>query len=313
MTEWQPRSLAEQTGRTFVITGANSGVGLEAARDLVGRGAHVVLACRDTAAGERARAQITDNARGTAEVRELDLADLDSVAAFAKGLTEQLDADGRLLNALVCNAGVMGGPLLMTTQGYERQMGTNHLGHAALITALWPALHAAGGRVVVVGSIAARGGQLSATSTREDLVAPSPYASGKVYSNTKQANLLFAQELHRRVVAAGSPVSVVACHPGVSWTNLFSRQMRDEGKAWVLPFLTLVRPVVFQSATAGALPTLRALDPSTPSGSFVGPKRFGQVRGRPELLEPFATVDNPAAAARLAELTEDVLGTPLPV
>jgi len=89
--------------------------------------------------------------------------------------------------------------------------------------------------------------------------------------------------------------------------------MRDEGKAWVLPFLTVVRPLVFQSATAGALPTLRALDPSTPSGAFVGPKRLGQVRGRPELLEPFSTVDDPAAAARLAELTEDVLGTPLPV
>src|SRR3954451_15930252 len=309
MTEWQPRHLAEQTGRTFVITGANSGVGLEAARDLVGRGAHVVLACRDTAAGERARAAITADVRGTAEVRELDLADLDSVAAFAKGLTEQLDAEGRLLNALVCNAGVMGGPLLMTTQGYERQMGTNHLGHAALITALWPALHAAGGRVVVVGSIAARGGRLSATTTREDLVAPSPYESQKVYSNTKQANLLFAQELHRRVVAAGSPVTVVACHPGVAWTNLFSRQMRDEGKAWVLPFLALVRPIVFQSSTSGALPTLRALDSSTPSGAFVGPKLLGQARGRPELLEPFATVRDPAVAAPIWDVTAEILST----
>src|SRR4051812_35812472 len=224
MTAWTARQLAEQTGRTFVITGGNSGIGLEAARDLAGRGGHVVLAVRDLEKGEQARAAITAGAKGSAEVRHLDLADLDSVAAFAKGLTEQLDADGRLLNALVCNAGVMGGPLLMTTQGYERQMGTNHLGHAALVTALWPALHAAGGRVVIVGSIAARGGRLSAATTREDLVAPSPYESGKVYANTKQANLLFAQELHRRVVAAGSPVSVVACHPGVSWTNLFSRQ-----------------------------------------------------------------------------------------
>src|SRR3954468_14234950 len=226
MTEWQPRHLAEQTGRTFVITGSHSGVGLEAARDLVGRGAHVVLACRDTAAGERARAAITADARGTAEVRELDLADLDSVAAFAKGLTEQLETDGRLLNALVCNAGVMGGPLLYTTQGFERQVGTNHLGHVALVSALWPALHSAAGRVVVVSSIASRGGRLSTSTTRDDLVAPSPYNAGKVYANAKQANLLFAMELHRRVVAAGSPVSAVACHPGVSWTNLFARQMR---------------------------------------------------------------------------------------
>src|SRR3954468_2467740 len=103
MTEWQPRHLAEQPGRTFVITGSNSGVGLQAARDLVGRGPHVVLACHDTAAGERERAAITAEARGTAEVRELVLAVLDSFAAFAKGLTEQLETDGRLLNALVCN------------------------------------------------------------------------------------------------------------------------------------------------------------------------------------------------------------------
>src|SRR3954454_5872616 len=297
MTAWTARQLAEQTGRTFVITGGNSGIGLEAARDLAGRGGQVVLAVRDLEKGEQARAAITANgAKGTAEVRHLDLADLDSVAAFAKGLSEQLDADGRLLNALVCNAGVMGGPLLYTAQGFERQVGTNHLGHVALVSALWPALHSAGGRIVVVGSIAARGGRLSTSSTREDLVAPSPFESQKVYSNSKQANLLFAQELHRRGVTAGSPVSVVACHPGVSWTNLFSRQMRDEGKAWALPFLALVRPIVFQSAAAGAQPTLRALDPSTPSGAFVGPKLLGQVRGRPELLDPFATVRDPAVA-----------------
>src|SRR3954451_16431100 len=309
MTEWQPRHLAEQTGRTFVITGSNSGVGLEAARDLVGRGAHVVPACRDTAAGERARAAITADARGSAEVRELDLADLDSVAAFAKGLSEQLETDGRLLNALVCNAGVMGGPLQYTTQGFERQVGTNHLGHVALVTALWPALHSAAGQVVVVSSIASRGGRLSTFSTRDDLVAPSPYNAGKVYANAKQANLLFAMELHRRVVAAGSPVSAVACHPGVSWTNLFARQMRDEGKGWVVPFLTLVRPIVFQSAAAGAQPTLRALDPSTPSGAFVGPKLLGQMRGPPELLEPFATVRDPAVAAPIWDVTAEILST----
>ena len=133
MSGWQARQLAEQTGRTFVITGANSGIGLEAARDLVGRGGHVVLACRDVAAGERALAELLRNARGSGEVRELDLADLDSVTAFAKGLTEQLAADDRVLNALVCNAGVMGGPPLFTSQGHERQMGTNHFGHLSLI------------------------------------------------------------------------------------------------------------------------------------------------------------------------------------
>jgi NAD(P)-dependent dehydrogenase (short-subunit alcohol dehydrogenase family) len=314
MTAWTARQLAEQTGRTFVITGANSGVGLEAARDLAGRGGHVVLAVRDLDKGEQARAAITAaGAKGSAEVRHLDLADLDSVAAFAKGLTEQLETDGRLLNALVCNAGVMGGPLLYTTQGFERQVGTNHLGHVALVSALWPALHSAAGRVVMVSSIASRGGQLSTSTTVEDLVAPSPYASQKVYANSKQANLLFAQELHRRVVEAGSPVSAVACHPGVSWTNLFARQMRDEGKAWVLPFLTLVRPIVFQSAAAGAQPTLRALDPSTPSGSFVGPKLLNGARGKPEILDVFSTGADPEVAKHLWQLTEDILGTRVPL
>lgn len=309
MTAWTPRQLAEQTGRTFVITGSNSGVGLEAARDLAARGGHVVLAVRDVQAGEKARDAITGRgAKGSAEVQHLDLADLDSVAAFAQALSKQLEADGRLLNALVCNAGVMGGPLLYTTQGFERQVGTNHLGHVALVSALWPALHSAAGRVVLVSSIASRGGRLSTATTREDLAAPSPYESGKVYANSKQANLLFAQELHRRVVAAGSPVSAVACHPGVSWTNLFARQMRDEGKAWVVPFLTLVRPVVFQSAAAGALPTLRALDPSTPSGAFVGPKFLNGARGKPELLEVFSTGRDPAVAKHIWELTEDILG-----
>ncbi len=312
MSGWQPRQLAEQTGRTVVITGANSGIGLAAARDLVGRGAHVVLACRDTAAGDKARASLAGT-RGTAEVRELDLADLDSVAAFAKGLTEQLDADGRSLNALVCNAGVMGGPPLFTSQGFERQMGTNHLGHAALITALWPALHLAAGRVVLVSSIAARGGRLSASSTTQDLVAPAPYDAQRVYANTKQANLLLAQELHRRVVAAGSPVSVVAVHPGVAWTNLFARQLREQGRGYLVVPLSLVRPVVFQSATAGALPTLRALDTTTPSGAFVGPKAFNQFRGRPELLEVYTTGRDPDVAARLVQLTQEVLGTALPV
>ena len=194
---WNPRSLAQQTGRTFVVTGANSGIGLETARDLVSRGACVVMAVRDVERGEQVRAQLSGP--GTALVEELDLADLDSVAAFAKRFAEANES----LNALVCNAGVMGGPLGLTAQGFERQMGTNHLGHAALVTALWPQLHAAGGRVVLLSSIAARGGRLSPTTTRDQLVAPSPYLGQVVYSNTKQANLLFAQELHRRAGAAG--------------------------------------------------------------------------------------------------------------
>ena len=304
---WHPRQLAQQNGRTFVITGANSGIGLEAARDLVSRGAHVVLAVRDTAKGEQTRRVLVGP--GSSSVVELDVADLDSVASAAKTIS----ADHSGLTALVCNAGIMGGPYLLTTQGFERQMATNHLGHAALVTALWPLLHSAGGRVVVVSSLVARGGRLTAQTSREELVDPgSSYEGMQVYRNTKQANLLFALELHRRGSRAGSPVGAVAVHPGVSATNLLHRQLSEAGSVFA-PISRLVTKVALQSASAGALPTLRALDHSTPSGSFVGPAKFGQVRGRPELLQPYASASDPAVAAHLWELTEDVLGAPLPV
>ena len=305
---WDPRQLAQQTGRTFVITGANSGIGLEAARDLLERGARVVLACRDVAKGEQALAGMGSR-RANGTVLELDLADLDSVAAFAKTVTTDVPD----VHAVVCNAGVMGGPFRITAQGFELQMATNHLGHAALVTALWPQLHSAAGRVVMVSSIAARGGRLTASTTREDLVSPTPYSAQRVYSNTKQANLLFAQELHRRCAQAGSPVSAVACHPGVPSTNLFPRLLSDYGLGVLAPVARVVVGATAPSAQAGALPTLRALDHSTPSGAFVGPDRLGQTRGRPELLEVYGTGRDVEAARRLWTLTEDILGTPLPV
>jgi NAD(P)-dependent dehydrogenase (short-subunit alcohol dehydrogenase family) len=305
---WDPRQLAQQTGRTFVVTGANSGIGLETARDLLARGARVVLACRDVDKGERALHGIA-NGRPHATVLELDLADLESVATFAKTVA----ADVPDVHALVCNAGVMGGPFRTTAQGFELQLGTNHLGHAALVAALWPQLHAAAGRVVVVSSIAARGGALSSATTREDLVSPVPYSARQVYCNSKQANLLFAQELHRRAMSAGSPVTTVACHPGVPSTNLFPRLLADHGLGVLRPLARLVTAGVMPSAAAGALPTLRALDHSTPSGAFVGPDRLGQTRGRPELLEVYATGRDRAAAARLWALTEEILGEHLPV
>lgn len=274
-------------GRTVVITGGNSGIGLKAAEALRDQGADVVLACRDVARSQQQAPGFT--------VRELDLADLDSVQRFAEG-TDRVDA-------LVCNAGVMGGPLLMTTQGLERQMGTNHFGHAALVARLFPKLS----RIVVISSIAARGGSLGPGMTREELTLPPAYAPQKVYSNTKQANLLFAQELHRRV---GTRVPTTCAHPGVSWTNLFPRQLKDEGRGWLVPAMRVLGPVVLQPASAGAAPTLVALD--APSGSFIGPKGLNQSRGKPHQLEVYRTGSDPATAARLWELTEEVLGLELP-
>jgi NAD(P)-dependent dehydrogenase (short-subunit alcohol dehydrogenase family) len=304
---WHPRQLGRQTGRTYVVTGANSGIGFEAARDLVRRGAHVVFAVRDMTKGEKAAARIAGP--GSTSIIELDLSDLDQVAGCAKRLLDSHDE----LSALVCNAGVMGGPFLLSPQGFELQMATNHVGHAALIAALWPLLNRSASRVVLLSSNEARRGQLSPETTREKLLNPVPYDGKQVYRNTKQANLLFAQELHRRCEKAGSPVSAVAVHPGAASTNLFASQLDRAGRSLLGSVSKIVTRVLLPSAAAGAWATLRAVDHSTPSGAFVGPARFGQLRGPPELLDVYPSAKNPKTAARLWELTEQALGQPLPV
>ena len=301
-----PHQLGRQTGRTFVVTGANSGIGLETARGLVRRGAHVVLAARDTAKGEQAAGRLAGS--GGTSVVELDLSDLDQVAGCGTTLLDRHDE----LSGVICNAGIMGGPFLLTAQGFERQMATNHLGHAALVAELWPLLQSSGSRVVLVSSTEARRGQLSPQTTREQLLNPVPYDGRQVYRNTKQANLLFAQELHRRCGKAGSPVSAVAVHPGASATNLFARQLEGAGRGVTATVSKVMTGLVLQSAATGAQSTLRALDPDTPSGAFVGPARFGQFRGRPELLDVYASAEDPVTARRLWELTEQALGRPLP-
>jgi NAD(P)-dependent dehydrogenase (short-subunit alcohol dehydrogenase family) len=304
---WDARQLGELTGRTVLVTGATSGVGLATAQDLVGRGAHVLLGVRDVDKGERVRASL--GGRGTASVVQLDVADLDQVAAAAKTV---LDSTATL-SALVCNAGLMAGPHRLSPQGFELQMATNHLGHAALVGGLWPLLQSSAARVVVVSSLAARGGRLSPATTVDELVAPSPYVPQRVYSTTKQANLLFATELARRAARAGSPVSAVAVHPGVSNTELFVRHLPGGRRSPLVPIVKAVGGLVLQSSQAGALPTLRGLDHTTPSGAFVGPGGVGQLRGRPVLHELPSTASDPATAQRLWELTEQVLDTSLPL
>ena len=304
---WDARQLGELTGRTVLVTGATSGIGLATAQDLVGRGAHVLLGVRDVDKGERVRASL--GGRGTASVVQLDVADLDQVAAAAKTV---LDSTATL-SALVCNAGLMAGPHRLSPQGFELQMATNHLGHAALVGGLWPLLQSSAARVVVVSSLAARGGRLSPATTVDELVAPSPYVPQRAYSTTKQANLLFATELARRAARAGSPVSAVAVHPGVSNTELFVRHLPGGRRSPLVPVVKAVGGLVLQSSQAGALPTLRGLDHTTPSGAFVGPGGVGQLRGRPVLHELPSTASDPATAQRLWELTEQVLDTSLPL
>jgi protochlorophyllide reductase len=302
--KWTPDELGQQAGRTIVVTGANSGIGLEVARDLVRRGAHVVLAVRDAGKGREAATSFTGP--GSTSIAVLDLSDLDLVAACA---TELLGRH-HTLSALVCNAGVMGGQRQLSAQGFERQMATNHLGHAALVAHLWPLLQARGSRVVMVTSGEARGGQLSPRTTRTELFDPVPYDGKQVYRNTKQANLLFALELHRRC-AAGSSISAVAAHPGAAATNLLARQLERGGHKRVSAASKGATRLLLPSAGAGAKSTLRALDPATPSGVLVGPAKLGGLRGPPELLEVYPSASDPATAAHLWELTEQTLGIPI--
>ena len=302
---WTTGDLGDCSARRYLVTGANSGIGKEAAKELVRRGATVILACRDRRRGEAAAAGMTGP--GTATVEELDLADLQSVRDFAAAVA----GGGAPLDGLVANAAVMACPFRLSTDGYELQMATNYLGHALLVSLLWPALDARG-RVVMVTSIAARGGRLSAATSVDDLVTPVPYNKQGVYCNTKQAALLFAQELHRRARAGGSEVVVVAAHPGVSYSELFPRQLRDNGLGWLVPLLRPGMRAALQSPAAGAAPLLRALaDPALTGGELVGPRHFNQVRGAPDVLPVFRTGADPAVAARLWELTEEVLGTSL--
>jgi NAD(P)-dependent dehydrogenase (short-subunit alcohol dehydrogenase family) len=300
--KWHASQLGHQVGRTFVVTGANSGIGLEVARYLVRCGAHVVLAVRDEAKAQEAAASLIGP--GSTSIASLDLADLDHVADCARQLLDRSDT----LGALICNAGVMGGPRLHSAQGHELQMATNHLGHAALVSALWPLLEASASRVVLVSSGEARGGQISPRTTRNELLDPVPYDGQQIYRNTKQANLLFALELHRRCIQAGSPVSTVAAHPGAAATNLLARQLERADHRLLGAASSAATKVLLPSAAAGARSTLRALDPSTPSGVLVGPARLGGLHGPPEVLDVYPSARDPATAARLWELTEQTLG-----
>lgn len=292
----------DQTGRTHVVTGGNSGVGLTAARALATAGGTVVLASRRLDSARRAAAQLP----GAVQVLELDLADLDQVARAGAELAERF----RSINSLILNAGVMGGSYRTTAQGHEMQMGTNVLGHFAFAAAGWPSVVAAGGRVVWVSSIAARSGDLTSTVPPELLTHPEPYRAQLVYARTKQADLLLSQELQRRAVTAGRTAISVAAHPGVSRSNLFGRQLHDQGlPGFVAQPAGKALGLFLQSAAAGGAPTVRAAtDPGVTGGAFVGPRRFNGIRGPAEILGLFEVGRDHATAASLWDACEQVTG-----
>ncbi|TRV81912.1 SDR family NAD(P)-dependent oxidoreductase [Streptomyces sp. 130] len=270
---WSARDIPDQTGRTAVVTGANSGIGLITARELARRGARVLLACRDERRGEEAAARIRYAVRGADVVfAPLDLADLSSVRAFAA------DFRADRLDLLVNNAGVMALPYGRTADGFETQFGVNHLGHFALTGLLLPKLLATGGaRVVTVSS----GLHALGNIDMGDLNSERDYRRWTAYGRSKTANLLFVHELARRLAAAGSTLVAAAAHPGVASTNLQTAAVRMENRRTAERIIRFGSRVLAQPASAGALPTLYAATaPGVRPDSFTGPRVLGW-RGAP--------------------------------
>lgn len=284
-----------QTGRTVLVTGATSGLGLASAVALGRAGARVLLGARDAGRGRAALAQVPGG-----ELVTLDLADLDSVRRAAADVRERT---GDALHVLMNNAGVMGLPPGITVDGFETQIGTNHLGHAALTWLLMPALRGAGGaRVVTLSSIAHRGPGLDV----DDLhFARRAYTGSQAYSQSKLANLLFATELDRRLRRSGDDVISVAAHPGLTDTALLSSSVRARrGARLVLPLARLVNAVTTQRVERGMLPQLyAATSPQVSGGDYVGPGGIAETRGRPAPARRSAAAQDAALAARLWDVT----------
>ncbi len=307
MSDWTTDDIADQSGRTFLITGANSGIGFEATKALVQKGAHVVLACRSQLKADTAVTEIAaGDPPGSMEILELDLADLESVKAAAATFRAKHDR----LDVLVNNAGLMATPKRLTEQGVELQFGVNHLGHFALTGLLLDPLTDAGtdevpARAVTISSQAHRAGKIDL----DNLDASDGYNPWTAYGQSKLANLLFTRELERRMSDAGLPIMSVAAHPGGSSTNLGNEPAGDLFSR----FLGLIRPLferlATQSAAMGALPTLRAaVDPDVQGGEYYGPDGFSEMRGHPKRVDMAKRALDDDMAAQLWQTSIELTG-----
>lgn len=286
------------TGKTAIITGANSGLGLETAKIFAGRGARVILAVRDIEKGKTAVQEIKEEYSGaTVEVMQLDLADLDSVHAFAEAFISRFDS----LDLLINNAGVMTPPYAKTKDGFELQFGSNHLGHFALTGLLLPLLlQTEDSRVVTLSSLAHR----KAAIDFENLDGSQGYKGMKFYGQSKLANLMFATELDKRLKQHGISTLSLACHPGISATNLFKLGGREMPRI----FSGLMHRYL-QPAAMGALPTVyAATDPAIKGGEYIGPDGIGNRRGYPALEEPDPAVKDEALRQKLWQVSEELSG-----
>jgi NAD(P)-dependent dehydrogenase (short-subunit alcohol dehydrogenase family) len=300
---WTLDDVPDLSGRSVVVTGGNSGIGFEAALGFARRGAEVVLACRDLGKGRAASAAIhAAEPRAAVEPMELDLASLASVRRFAA----ELAVRRATLDVLCNNAGVMAVPYRTTADGFELQLGTNHLGHFALTGLLLDRLLAAPrARIVTVSSNAHKLGRIHF----DDLHGQRRYRKWDAYGQSKLANLLFTYELQRRLEGAGARAISVACHPGYAATNLQVAGPRMERSALMERVWTLTNRLFSQSAARGALPTLYAATASdVEGGDYVGPDRFFENAGYPGKARSSPRSHDRDTAARLWEISAELTG-----
>jgi NAD(P)-dependent dehydrogenase (short-subunit alcohol dehydrogenase family) len=305
MTTWTEADLPDQKGRVVIVTGATSGIGFEAARALAAKGAEVLLAVRDTQRGEAKAAEIRAvSPQAKVSVSALDVASLASVRDFAERASDTLPRIDVLLN----NAGLgMQSQRAVTVDGFERQFGTNHLGHFALTGLLIPALlRAPAPRVVSIASIAHRGGRIDF----DDLQGERAYNGRKAYSQSKLADLMFALELDRRARLAGSRLIAVAAHPGVATTGFIKA---TEMPALVASVAQMAIGLLFQDAAHGTLPGLYAATmPDVAGGQYWGPDGLLEARGAPALAKLAPQAQDRAVWARLWEVSETLTGVKYP-
>jgi len=303
---WTPADIRGQQGRSVLITGANSGIGFEAAQALAAHGAGVTLAVRDEGRGAAAARAIEAAVPGARiEVARLDLADLASVHDLAAVWTA---AHPEGLDVLVNNGGVMAIPRRESKDGYELQLATNHLGHFALTGLLLGSMRP-GGRVVTVSSNVHRFGRIDF----DDIQSQRGYQKWRAYSQSKLANLLFALELHRRAESAGADLRSIAVHPGWAATNLQQAGPRMSGSRVGVAWMAVLNRVVAQSAEAGAWPTLMAATaPGAASGTYIGPTGWRGQRGTPGLETPSQAARDVDSARRLWEASTALTGVSYP-
>ena len=287
---WNTDNIGDQSHKFYIVTGANSGIGFEAAKSLADNGAHVVLACRNIEKAKSAKnAILQHNPPSKIEILLLDLANLASITAFADEYHQKFGK----LDVLINNAGVMTPPFGKTMDGFELQFGTNHLGHFALTAQLIDLIDQ--GRIVNLSSLAHKQGILDFNN----LNAENGYSAYKAYAQSKLANLLFTYELKRRLEKNGEATKILAAHPGWTATNLQK----------TAPIFKFLNPLLSQSQADGALPTLRAAtDPNAESGSYWGPSRLRELRGYPKQVSSSEGSHDEEVALRLWNESELLTG-----